>query len=264
MKPHYNLETLNAYVDGELSAKENADVANAIALDPELARQFATLSTLKATLGAANCGHDEFYDIDLPSAEKTWLPWVAASVVAVALGAILAWLIMGNNLLLPIDGIELAEKVHTEWLEDSTSITNHELQQVTLRDLDYLHTNAYVPDLSGVNLAFSGIRKIASGKSRGMHIGYQGPSGCMVSLIVLNKPIGLSDELASFERDQQLLYGWQVKQTVFYLLAFKMDPQRLAKVARVVNKLTRERLPLDPESIIALNQARSASKPCLA
>jgi len=264
MKSHFNLETLNAYVDGELSAKENADVANAIALDPELARQFATLSTLKATLGAANCSHDEPYDIDVPSTEKTWLPWMAASVVAIALGAILAWLIIGNNLLLPIDGIELAEKVHTEWLEDNSSITDHKLQQVTLRDLDYLHTNAYVPDLSGVNLAFSGIRKISSGKSRGMHIGYQGPSGCMVSLIILNKPIGLSEELASFERDQQLLYGWQVKQTVFYLLAFKMDPQRLAKVARVVNKLTRERLPLDPESIIALNQARSASKPCLA
>ncbi len=264
MKPHYNLETLNAYVDGELSAKENADVANAIALDPELARQFATLSTLKATITAANCSHNEHYDIDLPSTEKTWLPWVAASVVAVSLGAILAWFIIGNNLLLPIDGIELAEKTHTEWLEDSTSAADHNLQQVAIRDLDYLHINAYVPDLSGVNLAFSGIRKISSGKSRGMHIGYQGPSGCMVSLIVLNKPMGLSDELASFERDQHLLYGWQVKQTVFYLLAFKMDPQRLAKVARVVNKLTRERLPLDPESIIALNQARSASKPCLA
>ena len=264
MKSNYNLETLNAYVDGELSAKDNANVANAIALDPELARQLATLSTLKATLGAANCSLDELYDIDLPSTEKTWLPWVAASVVAVALGAILAWLIIGNNLLLPIDGIELAEKTHSEWLEDSTSTTSNNLQQITLRDLDYLHINAYVPDLSGVNLAFSGIRKISSGKSRGMHIGYQGPSGCMVSLIVLNKPMGLSDELASFERDQHLLYGWQVKQTVFYLLAFKMDPQRLAKVARVVNKLTRERLPLDPESIIALNQARSASRPCLA
>jgi hypothetical protein len=264
MKSHYNWETLNAYVDGELSAEENAGVANAIVLDPDLARQFATLSTLKATLAAAGCSQDELYDIDLPSKEKTWLPWVAASVIAVALGSILAWLIIGNNLLLPIDGMQLAEKTHTEWLEESTSTASHNLQQITLRDLDYLHINAYVPDLSGVNLAFSGIRKISSGKSQGMHIGYQGPSGCMVSLVVLNKPMGLSDELASFERDQNLLYGWQVKQTVFYLLAFKMDPQRLAKVARVVNKLTRERLPLDPESIIALNQARSESQPCLA
>ena len=264
MKSQYNWETLNAYVDGELSANENADVANAIALDPELAQQFATLSRLKATLAAANCSHDELYDIDSPSTEKTWLPWAAASVIAITVGAILAWFIVGNNFLLPIDGIQLAEKVHTEWLEENTSTADHNLQQISVRDLDYLHINAYVPDLSGVNLSFSGIRKISSGKSRGMHIGYQGPSGCMVSLVVLNKPMGLSDELASFERDQHLLYGWQVKQTVFYLLAYKMDPQRLAKVARVVNKLTRERLPLDPESIIALNEARSSSKPCLA
>ena len=264
MKSQYNWETLNAYVDGELSANENADVANAIALDPDLARQFATLSTLKATLAAANCSHDELYDIDLPSTEKTWLPWAAASVIAITVGAILAWLIVGNNFLLPIDGIQLAEKAHTEWLRETTSTADHNLQQISVPNLDYLHINAYVPDLSGVNLAFSGIRKISSGKSRGMHIGYLGPSGCMVSLVVLNKPMGLSDELASFESDQHLLYGWQVKQTVFYLLAYKMDPQRLAKVARVVNKLTRERLPLDPESIIALNEARSSSKPCLA
>ena len=263
MKSEYNWETLNAYVDGELSAIENADVANAIALDPELAQQFATLSTLKATLSAANCSDDELYEVDLPSTEKNWLPWMAASLIAVALGAVLAWHIVGNSLLLPIDGIELAEKAHTEWLDKQSSAVDQALQPVSIRDLEYLRINAYVPDLSGVNLAFSGIRKISLGKSRGMHIGYQGPSGCMVSLVVLNKPMGLSDELASFERDQHSVYGWQVKQTVFYLLAFKMDSARLAKVARVVNKLTRERLPLDPESIIALNQARSESKPCL-
>ncbi len=263
MKSQYNLETLNAYVDRELSANENAEVANAIALDPELARQFATLSTLKATLAAANCSHDELYDIDLSRKDKTWLPWIAASVITIALGAIIGWLISVNNLLLPIDGIQLAEKVHTEWLEKNLSAGGHNLQQVSAEDLDSLRMLAYVPDLSGVNLAFSGVRKISTGKTNGMHIGYLGPSGCMVSLIVLNKPMGLSDELASFESNQHLLYGWQVDQTVFYLLAYKMDPPRLAKVARVVNKLTRERLPLDPESIIALNQARSASKPCL-
>lgn len=263
MKSQYNLETLNAYVDRELSTNENAEVANAIALDPELARQFATLSTLKATLTAANCSHDELYDIDLSSKDKTWLPWIAASVIAIALGAIIGWLISVNNLLLPIDGIQLAEKVHTEWLEKNASSAGDNLQQVSADDIDALRMLAYVPDLSGVNLTFSGVHKISTGKTNGMHIGYLGPSGCMVSLIVLNKPMGLSDELASFESNQHLLYGWQVGQTVFYLLAYKMDPPRLAKVARVVNKLTRERLPLDPESIIALNQARSASKPCL-
>ena len=97
-----------------------------------------------------------------------------------------------------------------------------------------------------------------------MHIGYLGVNGCMVSLVVLNNTVGLSDELAYFERDNHRLYGWQVKQTGFYLLASKMDPRRLTEVARVVNRLTRERLPLDAESIIALEQAKTRSKSCLA
>ena len=54
-----------------------------------------------------------------------------------------------------------------------------------------------------------------------------------------------------------------MNRTGFYLLANKMDPLRLAEVARVVNRLTREKLPLDTRSIIALEEARSAGEPCL-
>ena len=43
---------LNAYVDGELDAEGAAEVASAIARDPELAARVATLSKLKATAAA--------------------------------------------------------------------------------------------------------------------------------------------------------------------------------------------------------------------
>jgi len=152
--------------------------------------------------------------------------------------------------------------VHRNWLEQETRPVDPGVQQASAQDLG-LQIDAYVPDLTKVNLAFSGVRRISSGKFKGMHIGYQGPSGCMVSLVVLNNTVGLSDELAYFERDGHLLYGWQVKQTGFYLLAYKMDPARASEVARVVNRLTRKRLPLDHDSIVALNEAKSVSKPCL-
>ncbi|MEE8365290.1 MAG: hypothetical protein V3R76_05855 [Gammaproteobacteria bacterium] len=264
MNSRYKLETLNAYVDGELSAREKAEVANAIATDPELARQAATLSSLKATLASSSCGRLEPLDIDFPRRQKSRLPWVAAFAGLIIAGAVLAILILNNASLLPNQGLELAEQVHRNWLEEELEPMDAGLHQASALDLDRLQIDAYVPDLSEVNLTFSGVRKISSGKSRGMHIGYRGPSGCMVSLVVLNNTVGLSYELAYFERRGHLLYGWQVKQTGFYLLAYKMDPARLSKVARVVNKLTRERLPLDPDSIIALNEAKSGSKPCLA
>ena len=79
MNTRCNWETLNAYIDSELSVRENAEVANAIALDPELARQVATLSSLKATLASASCSLGEPIDLELPGNEKTWLPWACRS-----------------------------------------------------------------------------------------------------------------------------------------------------------------------------------------
>jgi hypothetical protein len=265
MNSRYNLETLNAYVDGELSAREKSEVANAIASDPNLARQAATLSSLKATLASTSCSRQEplNLDLDLPRKRNVRLPWAAAFTGLVIMGAVISALILNGASLLPSQGLQLAEEAHKSWLADTTSTSPGGQHQTSTLVLDRLHIDAYVPDLSKVNLAFSGVRKISSGNSRGMHIGYQGPSGCMVSLVVLNDTVGLSDELAYFERDGHLLYGWQVQQTGFYLLAYKMDPARLSEVARVVNRLTRERLPLDPDSMIALDQARSESKPCL-
>ncbi|MFV2031755.1 MAG: anti-sigma factor [Gammaproteobacteria bacterium] len=263
MNSRYNLESLNAYVDGELSARENAEVANAIATDPELARQAASLSSLRATLASTSCGRREPIDIELPRKKRLQLPWVAAIAGLIITAALLSAFILNKAALLPNQGLQLAEEAHKSWLEEESAPEDPGLNKASVLDLDRLQIDAYVPDLSEVNLRFSGVRKISSGKSRGMHIGYRGPSGCMVSLVVLNNTAGLSKELAYFERRGHLLYGWQVKQTGFYLLAYKMDPVRLAKVARVVNKLTRERLPLDPESIVALNEARSESKPCL-
>lgn len=264
MNFHCNLETLNAYVDGELSARDNAEVANAVSLDRELARQVATLSSLKATTASAGCSLEEPIDLDVSDNEKTWLPWAAAFLILIASGAGLATFILSNSALLPAQGLQLAEEIHKDWLRENSAAVDRPPQQITVHDPGQLLIDAYVPDLTEVNLAFSGVRRISSGEFKGMHIGYQGPHGCKVSLVVLNNAIGLSAELAHFERGKQLLYGWQVKQMGYYLLAYKMDPARLAAVARVVNKLTRERLPLDPESVIALKEARSSSKPCVA
>jgi anti-sigma factor RsiW len=264
MNYHFTLETLNAYADGELSARENAEVANAIALDPKLAQQVATLSSLKATLASISCDQQEPLRVDLPGREKPKLSWVAAIAGFIAIAAVMATLLFKDASLLPNQGLELAEQAHKGWLKEATTPVDPSLHQASALVIDQLLIDAYVPDLSKVNLTFNGVRRISSGESRGIHVGYQGPKGCMVSLVVLNNTVGLSDELAYFERDGHLLYGWQVQQTGFYLLAYKMDPVRASEVARVVNRLTRHRLPLDLEAMVALNEAKIESKPCLA
>jgi hypothetical protein len=263
MNSRYNLEILNAYVDGELSAREKAEVANAIASNPDLARQAATLSSLKASLAASNPGDQEQFNFELPRKHNFRPRLVAAIAGLMVIGAVIAFVITNTSSLLPNQGLLLAEQAHNNWLQEEIFHTTNELHQTSTLIPENLQIDAYVPDLSKVDLVFNDIRRISSGNTRGMHIGYKGPSGCMVSLVVLSSSIGLSSDLTYFEKDGHLLYGWQVSQTGFYLLAHKMDPARLSKVARVVNRLTLERLPIDPESIIALNNVRTQSEPCL-
>ncbi|MDH5354801.1 MAG: hypothetical protein OEY09_10200 [Gammaproteobacteria bacterium] len=266
MNSEFSPEMLNAYIDGELSASESARVANAVAVDAELARQVAVLSSLKAVVASSNCGLKESFNINLdkPVKKHRRITWAAAVAGLVAMGLLLVTLVLSNESLLPSQGLQFAEVAHKNWLTEQDQTFSLEFQRSSFGALNQLQIDAYVPDLSKVNLVFSGIRRISSSAAKGVHIGYQGPSGCMVSLVLLNHTVGLSPELAYFEKGEHFLYGWQVKDTGFYLLAYKMDPSRLMKVARVVNRLTRERLPLDSESIIALKDARSTSKPCLA
>jgi hypothetical protein len=48
------------------------------------------------------------------------------------------------------------------------------------------------------------------------------------------------------------------------LIAPRMHASRPAAIARVVHRLTRARLSLDPAGVLALDEARSDAEPCLA
>ena len=63
--------------------------------------------------------------------------------------------------------------------------------------------------------------------------------------------------------DAAAAWHWVSGGVSFYLIAPSMDPSRLAGIARVVHRLTRARLPLDPAGVLALEEARSGAEPCL-
>ena len=202
MSSRFSPEILNAYVDGELSASERACVANAIASDPDLARQVASLSSLKASMIAADCGVSEAFDIDLesPARRRSSVRWVAATAAILITGALVATLILNGASLLPDEGLRLARKVHESWLLQQERPETRQRGKTFVTLPKDLLIDAYVPDLTRVDLVFSGVRRVSAGSFGGMHIGYQGPNGCKVSLVVLDKTIGLSPDLARFEK----------------------------------------------------------------
>jgi len=262
MRNKIDWQIINAYIDGALSAQDAAEVAKAVAGDASLAKQVATLTSLKAAVAGAL--QERAPDVTLHDASsRRWLPWVASIAWALIAGAVVLALMLSTEWMRPATGLSTAEQAHQAWLQAGAGGSQKSEAGMLRTNLSLLELDAYVPDLSKVNLSFNGIRRISS-HGGGLHIGYVGPSGCMVSLVVLKLQAGLPDSLQRFERGDHVAYGWSVGQASFYLLANRMDPLRFTEIAKVVHRLTRIRVPLDPQSVLALNQARQSAGPCAA
>ncbi len=266
MKDSISWETINQYVDGELSPRGAAEVAKAVAIDPEYAEQVAVLSSLKAAVAHSTDGLAAKIDVGRPKNTKptnTWLPLAASLATVLLLGSLMSVLVLKTDFIYPVSGMHLADALHTEWLDSHAQRPDTHHEALLKTTLDGLYLDAYVPDLSKVELTFSGIRKVSARGVDGVHIGYVGPSGCMVSLVVFRNHTRLPEDVAYFKTSGQPVYGWRVGKAGFYLLAHKMDAGRLYEIAKVVHRLTRIRLPLDPQSVITLKDARASSEPCI-
>ncbi len=269
MKKNISWEALNAYVDGELSPADMAEVARAVMLDHSLAAQVAELTRLRAVTSELRpCGG---LDIDLKSFERPnrWYSHVASLLVIPVAGAILGWLLLTQQPVSDSD-ITKAEVIHQQWLYSFQHVESASLEVDDLlkSSLSALQLDTYVPDLSKVKLSFAGIRQISisaeqEGKE-GVHIGYLGRNGCKVSLVVSRHTENYSSSLQPVIRDGKTIYKWRVKHSGFHLLASKMDPRRLDEIARVVYQMTLTRTPLDAPAILALNQAKAESTACTA
>ncbi len=263
MNKQITWKALNAYVDGELSATNAAEVAKAVAQDAELAQRVAHLTSLKATLGKLQPCDNHGIDLDdIVDKRSRGLQRVASVAGIFLLGALLAGLVLMGKTPLTLDQMAYAEAIHHEWLKSekqiSDSVQNGKLK-VALQTMNF---NAYIPDLSKVNLSYDAVKTILMGKDVGLHIGYKGPSGCMVSLIAFRNPLDLGDDLAAYRQDQRTVYGWKTGKEGFYLLANHMDPGRLLEIAHVLYNLMQTRSVLNEQSMAALDQAKASSQPC--
>ncbi|MEN8108164.1 MAG: hypothetical protein ABFS22_09175 [Pseudomonadota bacterium] len=264
MRKQITWDALNAYVDGELSPVDAAEIAKAVAEDSDLAARVARLSTLKAAFYSLRPVDRPAIELDSSSKQRTWLPWVASLAVFTLLGAILGGVMLARDQAISPAEIARAEAVHHEWLTSTKRFENEDQSEVLDVSMEILQLDAYVPDLSNVNLVYDGIRKISIRSGEGLHIGYRGPHGCMVSLVVFHDPRDLSANIKALDRGDRIVYGWRVHQTGFYLLASRMDPNRLSEIAKVVYRITQTKSPLDAQSILALNKAKASSQPCTA
>ncbi|MFA6267488.1 MAG: hypothetical protein WC670_17450 [Pseudolabrys sp.] len=163
MEPEPNkqdLLLLNALVDGELAPAERATLAGRLAVERDLARAYATLARLKATIGEAADASAGLPAFELPPRKtktpRRWIAYGAALAALLALGFFVA-------------------------TQQQAEPDNHTPEGPTAITLASLPVGTTVPRLDTAGLQLIGL-DIDPGKVPLVTATYRGPHGCRLDL----------------------------------------------------------------------------------
>lgn len=256
-------DTLNAYVDGELEPARQAEVAEALARDPKLARKVATVTRLKqAVRDNGETDMDARPPIDLTGA---WGPArrIAAVAAAVLLGVALGGIAGQWEGDAPPQWQADAQALHRDWanatdVDASASATSALLLAATA---DF-GSPPFVPDLTAGKLTLARITRAQIGDSAALHLGYTGTRGCRVSMMVLASPEGLPGQFTRRSGPEGTGYAWQVGGLGYVLQGAGMGEARLDGLAEAAYAATLQNRQPDDETRTALRRKRASSPPC--
>ncbi|WP_282608809.1 hypothetical protein [Pelagibius sp. Alg239-R121] len=267
-------KSLNAYVDGELSPNEAADVARKIARDPEAAAAAASLSSLKSSLLEDAETSDEFElfpQVATPlKANALWqashlVAAAAILVVCIAVGALYQWSWTGT-------GEGLSNVAATAWYRQATDIhqewavatANERPPSLTITATGNMSAaEIRIPDLSDSGLVPILLEPVSQlGAMDGYRVGYGGSRGCRISLFVLQGAGEIPDHLAELQDGVPQVYAWRHDEARYLLLAEGMAGPRFQLIARTLKNVTAKWQPLAPDVRTALQSNRRESVPC--
>lgn len=228
----YDLERLNALVDGELAPTERAEIAARLAVERDLASAYATLARLKAATAETA---EDFPTIVLRRPRRV-IRRAAAVAACIAL-------VVGGGLL-----------VHQAWLGEEIRVTGT-AEGPTEITLASLPAGTMIPrlDTAGlklVNLAFN------PGSVPLLTATYRGPHGCRLDL--RSWPAGADAPPLSGTG----LHRWVAGTLVYELTAHGMPDWRFRVIADSAEQQTRSGA--DPARIDRrLRLASRGAAPCL-
>lgn len=225
-------ERLNALIDGELPADEQAAMADRIAAAPDLAQAYATLARLKACV-IQSADEADVSGIDMPRKPGRLLPLGAAAAAA-------ATLLIATYFALP-----QREKSAAPMADIASLVT-----------LASLPAAPVIPDLAnaGLNLVGGEIERI--GTTAVMVAAYRGPRGCRLELRVHPAAIDLPATAGTIRS------AWIAGDLAYELVAFGMPDGRFAAVVAAAQAATRAgQVPHDAG--VRLREASLKAPPCL-
>lgn len=252
-------ERLGAYIDRELAPAEAAEVAAAIARDPDIAARVATLSRLKASATSADPQSDAMPPSPaLRPRFRAWPAVAAACTVFALLGSAALWQWLPATA--PEHAwLEDAAEEYQSWLAGGTGRPDDSRIRIGLQ----AHETEQVPDLSAAKLSLVHVSLTPSGAGSGLFLGYQGVHGCRLGLWIGASEASLVDLPTKVAVDALEGYVWRVEDTGYALLARGMDAVRLRMLAEAVSRITHQRQRLDESARIALRETTGIGAPCL-
>jgi len=229
---HDATERLNALIDGELPADEQAALADRIAAAPDLAQAYATLARLKACV-VQSADETAAAGIEVPRRPGRLVPIGAAVAAAAAL-------LVAAFAALPERGSPIAPTADV----------------AALVKLVALPVTPVIPDLAhaGLNLVGGEVERI--GGTAVMVAAYRGPRGCRLELRVHPAAIDVP-QTAGTSRS-----AWRAGDLAYELVAFGMPEGRFAAVTVAAQAATRAgQVPQDASG--RLREASLKAAPCL-
>lgn len=268
MTPSWDM--LNAYVDGELDAVNAARVAAAVAGNPDLAAQVATLTRLKAS--AANAVPADVPDMPPPALPQPRYRRRPVASLALAAAALLLALGLGVATLVSVwpakdntpAALLAAAGLHHAWINGPSGAAGPSPATTPLALTE-------IPDLSAAGLRLSHLvpaampehgLKLGTGQGGGMLLGFRGPRGCRISLWIGDALPDFTAEPVQQQVDGLSAFVWRVEHKGYALITRDMDAQRFVTLASAVARITRERFQVDTLTRMALQQSADPALPC--
>ena len=253
-------DMLNTYVDGELDATAAAEVARAVADDRSLAREVAALSRLRSSVAES---------IEAPPLSVPAQPSTGGRAVAIAASIGFALFVAGSVLVSGFDRdlgsewLARAWQMHRGWsIEGVTAQTRASLLLAKFVDAV---PGAYVPKLSASRLTLVHVTAgLLTAGRQALLAGYRGARGCKISLLVFPSLDALSEALSPFRDGKNEAYGWRAGSLGYVIMSDGMDTGRFRLLAESVRHTSRQHVPFDEQTRMALRESRDKSASCLA
>ena len=259
-------ETLNAFVDGELSPSQEVWVKTCAGSDSKVAAEIARLRVLKNALaGSALMDQDE-----AKSGENKVIGYrkIVGGLSVLAAAIALFVMVSPVGYFSSPDYDRWALDLHTELSDQSFVVSELEYKPLVAAAVS---GSLQAPDLTGSKLYLVDLSIGTFDRDDAIVMHYRGLRGCRVSLLVTpvqNDPKKDSGEnqvpFADFSQTKNLISDfWTGERFRFALLATGMEQKRFDSIAAYLKFQGERNLPSSDEAQYAMQQVYDQSRPCV-